>query len=170
VRKHLARLSLASAQLAIVLSVVLLPVAACGSSSPTATGSPTPSCVNASATHHAYVVVQHLGGTSLQRCIGFTGDTVNGKDLMSESGIKYQTQTFSFGIGVCAVDNEPATFTECFPKNQPYWSLFVEDKGAWTQAQVGFDQENLKDKDALGWRYVPAADQNPSPPPLAKES
>ena len=158
-RKHLVS---ASASLAIV-------IAACGSSSPTATGSPAPTCVNASAAHHAYVVVQHLSGTTVQRCVGFAGDTINGKALMDQSGIPYQTQTFSFGLGVCAVDNEPQTFTECFPKNQPYWDLFDEGGGAWTVASVGFDQLNLKDHEALGWRYVPAADSSPSPPPLAKE-
>jgi hypothetical protein len=168
VRKHLVEvrkhIGMTSATLAIIL------IAACGSSSPTATAPPTPTCVNATATHHAYVVVQHLSGASLQRCVGFAGDTINGKALMDQSGIPYQTQTFSFGLGVCAVDNEPKTFTECFPKDQPYWSLFVEDNGAWTMAQLGFDQLNLKDHDALGWRYVPAADQTPSPPPTAKES
>jgi len=160
VRKHL---MWASASLAIV-------IAACGGSSPTATTSPSPACVNASAPHHAYVVVEHLSGTSLQKCVGFAGDTIDGKALMDQSGIPYQTQTFSFGLGVCAIDSEPAQFSECFPKDKPYWSLFIESGGAWTAAQVGFDQEKLKDTEALGWRYVPAADQSPSPPLLAKES
>jgi hypothetical protein len=141
---------------------------ACGTSSPTATSTPSAACAG-SGTLHAYVVVEHLSGTTLQRCVAFSG-TINGKHLMDESGIKYQTQTFSFGLGVCAVDNEPAQFTQCFPQNQPYWSLFVEHDGAWAQSQTGFDQVTLQDKDALGWRYVPAADQTPSPPPLAHES
>lgn len=145
-------------------------VVACGTSSPTAIATPSPTCANASAPHHAYVVVQHLSGASLQGCVGFTGDTIDGKSLMDQSGITYQTQTFSFGLGVCAVDNEPAQFSQCFPQGQPYWALFIESAGAWTQAQVGFDQEKLKDTEALGWRYVPAADQTPSPPPPAKES
>ena len=158
-RKHL---MWASASLAIV-------IAGCGGS-PAATSTPSPTCVNASAPHHAYVVVEHLSGASLQRCVGFTGDTIDGKALMDQSEIPYQTQTFSFGLGVCAVDNEPAQFSECFPKDKPYWSLFVETAGVWAPAQVGFDQEKLEDTHALGWRYVPAADQSPSPPPLAKES
>jgi hypothetical protein len=160
VRKHLIW---ASASLAFV-------IAACGSLSPTATATPSPTCFNAGAPHHAYVVVEHLSGTSTQTCVGFTGDTIDGKSLMDQSGIPYQTQTFSFGLGVCAVDNEPAQFSECFPKDKPYWSLFIESAGTWAAAQVGFDQEKLKDKEALGWRYVPAVDQTPSPPPLAKET
>jgi hypothetical protein len=156
------RLIWASATLALV-------IAACGSS-PTSSASPASSCVNASAAHHAYVVVEHLSGTSVQKCVGFAGDTIDGASLMDQSTIVYQTQTFSFGKGVCAIDNEPAQYSECFPKNKPYWSLFNETGGAWAPAATGYTAVNLHDKDALGWRYVDSADQNPSPPPLAKES
>ncbi len=156
------RLIWASATLALV-------IAACGSS-PSSSASPANSCVNASAAHHAYVVVEHLSGASIQKCVGFAGDTIDGASLMDQSTIPYQTQTFSFGKGVCSVDNEPAQFTECFPKNKPYWSLFTETAGAWTAAQTGYTAVNLHDKEALGWHYVDSADQNPAPPPLAKES
>jgi len=157
------RLIWASAILALVL-------AACGTSSPTSSASPTNSCVNAGAAHHAYLVVEHLSGTSLQRCVGFEGDSIDGQTLMDKSGIEYQTQTFSFGKGVCQVDNEPKVYSECFPKNQPYWALFVETNSAWVTAQTGYTGVSLHDKDALGWHYVQASDQNPAAPPLAKES
>lgn len=159
-RKHI---STASAILAMI-------IVACGSSSTSSSSAtPTPSCVNASAAHHAYVVVEHLSGQSLQRCVGFTGDTIGGQALMDQSGIKFQTQTYSFGKAACAIDNEPATFAQCLPQNQPYWSLFVESNGAWTMAQSSYDALNLHDKDAIGWRYVQPTDQNPSPPPAANE-
>ena len=158
------RLIWASATLAIA-------IAACGSSSPaTSSTSPASSCVNAGATHHAYVVAQHLSGASLQRCVGFDGDTIDGQTLMDESAIEYQTQTFSFGKGVCQVDNEPVQFTACLPQNQPYWALFIESGGAWTDAQTGYTAVTLHDKEALGWHYVQASDPSPAPPPLAKES
>ena len=53
-------------------------VAAC---SPPPAGTPagqTIACVNASAAHHAYVVVQHLSGAGSQRCVGFDGATIDG--------------------------------------------------------------------------------------------
>jgi hypothetical protein len=162
VRKHI---SPASAILAIVLAA-----AACGSSTPSASGSPTPACVNAGAPHHAYVVVEHLSGKSLQKCVGFTGDTIDGQALMNQSGISFQTQTYSFGKAACAIDNEPAQFTQCLPQNAPYWALFVETGGAWTSAQTAYDAVTLHDKDALGWHYVQANDASPSPPPPANES
>jgi hypothetical protein len=174
VRKHLIWAS-ATLALALVAIVALVAVNACGGSSTTSstssTSSPGPasSCVNAGAAHHAYVVVQHLSGTSQQKCVGFSGDAIDGPTLMDKSGIEYQTQTFSFGKGVCQVDNEPAQFTECFPKNQPYWALWVETKAAWAPAQTGYTQVTLHDKEALGWHYVQSTDPSPAPPPLAKE-
>jgi hypothetical protein len=156
------RLIWASATLALV-------IAACGRS-PTSSASPAVSCVNASAAHHAYVVVEHLSGTSVQKCVGFAGDTIDGASLMDQSKIAYQSQTFSFGKAVCAIDNEPAQFSECFPKDKPYWSLFLETVSGWIPAPVGYTNIQLHDKEALGWRYVDSSVQNPSPPPLAKES
>jgi hypothetical protein len=156
------RLIWASATLALV-------IAACGSS-PTSSASPANTCVNGGAAHHAYVVVEHLSGASIQKCVGFAGATIDGQALMDQSTIEYQKQTFSFGNGACQIDNEPAQFSECFPKNKPYWSLFVETGGAWAAAQTSYNAVNLQDKEALGWHYVDSSDQNPAPPPLAKES
>ena len=153
----------ASATLALV-------IAACGGSSPVSHVSPTPSCANAGAARHAYVVVEHQSGSSFQKCVGFSGDTIDGQTLMDQSGVKYQAQTFSFGKAVCQVDNEPAQYNECFPKNQPTWWTFIEVGGAWTCAQTGFTAVKLHDKDAIGWRYILTADPCPTPPPVAQES
>jgi hypothetical protein len=158
VRKHLLW---ASATLALV-------IAACGGSSPTSQATPTSSCANPSAAHHAYVVVQHLSGATLQKCVGFAGDTIDGLALMDQSGIEYQAQTFSFGKAVCQLDNEPAQFTKCFPDNKPYWSLFIESGGAWASAANGFTDAKVHDKEALGWHYVQQTDPSPAPPPLAQ--
>jgi len=157
VRKHLLW---ASATLALV-------IAACGGSSPTSQASPTSSCVNGAAAHHAYVVVQHLSGATLQKCVGFSGDTINGQALMDQSGLEYNAQTFSFGKAVCQVDNEPTSYPKCFPDNKPYWALFVETGGAWASAASGYTTVNLHDKEALGWHYVQSTDPSPAPPPLA---
>ena len=159
-RKHLLW---ASATLALV-------IAACGGSTPTSQTTPTSSCANAGAAHHAYVVVQHLSGATVQKCVGFAGDIINGQALMDQSGVEYQAQTFSFGKAVCQVDNEPTSYPKCFPDKQPYWSLFVETGGAWASAANGYTTVNLHDKEALGWHYVQATDPSPAPPPLANVS
>jgi hypothetical protein len=163
VRKHLIG---TSATLALAL---IGAIAACGGSPAAASPSPTSSCVNASATHHAYVIVEHLSGGSLQACVGFSTDTIDGQTLMDQSGIQFQTQTFSFGKGACQIDHEPAQFSQCLPANQPYWNLFIETGAAWTSAQTGYSDVKLRDKEALGWHYVQPTDPSPAPPPLAKE-
>jgi hypothetical protein len=88
---------------------------------------------------------------------------------MDQSGITFQTETFSFGKAVCAIDNEPKSYDKCFATTGPNWSLFVETNGSWAVAQTGYTGVNLHDKDALGWRYI-AYEPSPSPPPLPKAS
>jgi len=113
------------------------------------------------------VVVQHtVASHELQKCVGFTGDTIDGQTLMDQSGIEYQTQTFSFGKAVCQVDNEPAQFSKCFADTGANWTLFVETGGKWVTAQTGYAQVTLHDKEAIGWKYT--ADASPAPPPLPK--
>ncbi len=125
-------------------------------------------CVNAASSHHAYVVVEHLSGATIQRCAGFDTPTIDGQTLMDESGVQYAAHALSTGKSVCQVDNEPRQFNQCFPQNQPYWALFVETNGAWASSAGGFTDVKLRDGEAMGWHYVPAADSSPAPPPLAQ--
>ena len=162
-RKHLFGTS-ATLALALVAAI-----SACGGSPAAAIASPGSTCVNASAPRHAYVVVEHLSGTTVQACVGFSTDAIDGQTLMDKSGIKYQFQKFSFGSAVCQIDSEPPQYSQCFPQNQPYWALFVETGGKWAQAQSGYADAVIKDNDALGWHYVQASDPSPAPPPAAKE-
>jgi hypothetical protein len=149
-------------------ATLVLLIAACGGSqTPTAGSSSagTTSCVNATSAHRVYIVVEHLSGRTVQRCVGFAGDAVDAVTLMKRSKIEYQAQATSFGLGVCQIDNEPARFSECFPQGQPYWSLWIESGGSWTMSQVGFSEVRLHDRDVLGWRYVAQTGPSPSPPP-----
>ena len=147
-------------------SLALLAFACGGSPSAPASSPAAGTCVNARAAHRAYLVVQHLSGATLQRCVGFDGAQITGDDLMQQSGVKYETQTFSgLGKAVCSIDNEPAQFTECFPKDKPFWALFSESgRGPWVSPDVGYASVDLKDGDALGWRYE-AGSASPAPPP-----
>ncbi|HKC18744.1 MAG TPA: hypothetical protein VKE27_03855 [Candidatus Dormibacteraeota bacterium] len=150
------------------LALALTAASACGNSTSSNGTSASSSCVNASATHHAYVVVEHGTAThQVQKCVGFSGDVIDGQTLMDQSGIQYQTQTFSFGKAVCQIDKEPAQYSSCFANSGPNWLLFVDTGGSWATAQTGYAQITLHDKEALGWEYT--AVQSPSPPPLPKE-
>lgn len=119
----------------------------------------------ANGTHHAYVVVQHLSGSWFDRRVDFTAGEIGGVTLMDRSGIEYGSQSVSSGKVVCQVDNEPATFTACFPQNKPYWALFIRSGGKWTSAPGGVSDVQLHDGEAIGWHYVPSGVTAPSPPP-----
>ncbi|HVH63236.1 MAG TPA: hypothetical protein VNA65_06510, partial [Candidatus Dormibacteraeota bacterium] len=108
VRKHVMWVS---ATLALALGTG----AACGGSSNPSTATQGTSCVNASAAHHAYVVIEHASATTVQKCVGFSADTIDGQSSMVESGLKYQSQDFggSLGKAVCQIDNEPMHYDKC---------------------------------------------------------
>jgi hypothetical protein len=149
------------------LALVLLTIA-CG---PPAAGSArTTACTGVTGTNRVYVVVEHLSGSTMQRCVTFAGDVIDGQTAMDQSGIEYQAHSVSSGKVVCQVDFEPKQFSQCFPQNQPYWALFVESGGKWTTAPGGFTDLRLHDKDAIGWHYVGATDPAPAPPPAAAEA
>ena len=147
---------------------VLLLLAGCGAPPSNSTGASTMQCVDAGAPHHAYVVVQHLSGAWMERCVGFTTASIAGQDVMDRSGIEYQSEPVGSGKVVCQVDREPAQFSQCFPQNRPYWALFVATHGGWSSATGGYTDVTLHDGEALGWRYVSAVDANPAPPPMPR--
>jgi hypothetical protein len=116
-----------------------------------------PTCAAAGA-NHAAVVVEHGDGSVTTRCVAFATTTVTGTQLLTLSGIAWSSQTFGgFGDAVCALDGEPARYLEC-PGKDSYWAVFVASAGgSWRLASVGISSLALRDGDAEGFRYVPAA-------------
>ncbi len=112
-------------QLVFCGTVVLL-LAACGAPPSNTAGAATVQCADAGAPHHAYVVVQHLSGAWMERCVGFAASSIDGQTAMDRSGIEYQAEAVGSGKVVCQVDQEPAQFSQCFPQNKPYWALSAE--------------------------------------------
>jgi hypothetical protein len=116
-----------------------------------------PACAAAGA-HRAAVVIEHGDGSATTRCVAFATTTVTGEQLLTQSGIAWSGQTFGgFGDAVCALDGEPARYLEC-PGKDSYWAVFVASAGgSWRLANVGISSLVLRDGDAEGFRYVPAA-------------
>lgn len=160
----------------LTLSLALAAAMACGGSGGAASTSPAPASsagagagVNTCAMAHAnnkhltYLVVQHLSGQTIERCAGFDGDSIGADAVMKGTGIQYMTGTDGT---VCQIDHEPQQFTQCTAAStdQAHWSLWVDTGSGWTQPTTAYAQLELRDRQALGWRYVLA---NPaSPPPL----
>jgi hypothetical protein len=150
--------------------LILALLSACGGNSNQPAAVVTPACVNAAAPHKVHLVVAHQSGTTLDRCVGFTTDKETAADLMAASGVAFKTQHFSFGDAACAIDGEPATFDTCLPQGAPYWALWTATAGGpWVMSQTGYADVKLGEGDALGWRYTPQSETNPSPPPPVKK-
>ena len=125
-----------------------------------------PTCAAAGA-HHAALVVEHGDGTVVRSCVAFNTSAISGDQLLSLSGIAWSGQTFvGFGEAVCALDGEPARYLDC-PGKDSYWAVFVSTGGgSWRLSNVGISSLVLRDGDAEGFRYVPAAG-NPVTPTSA---
>ncbi|HUY24412.1 MAG TPA: hypothetical protein VMV09_03785 [Candidatus Saccharimonadales bacterium] len=118
----------------------------------------------------AEVVVELGDHRVLDRCVNFKGASISGESALHRSGIEFATQHFSFGDGVCQIDNQPKSYSTCFPSGQPYWALFFwSGKGKWKAPTTGISGVALKSGEALGWRYDPSSG-TALPPPLPPKS
>jgi hypothetical protein len=141
----------------------------CGSSgSPGAGGSGSAlsgSCVGVPGAHHARLVVDPPSGKVLRRCVGFGGKSIPALKLLSRSRVEAGTQNFSFGVGICQVDNVPAHYTKCFPTGQDYWAVFLSTDGRhWTSPSVGVSEIKVPPGGSLGLRYDPPTGKAAPPP------
>src|SRR5450759_4104518 len=140
-------------RLAVLLSAVILAILA-----PLAPLAPVvPGCAAADSNHVA-VVVEHADGSVVTRCVAFDTNQITGEQLLNSSGIPWSSQTFGgFGDAMCALDGEPAQYTQCLGKDR-YWAIFVARAGgSWQLANEGISTLTLGDGDAEGFRYVTAS-------------
>lgn len=123
------------------------------------------SCAAVAGTHHARVVVEPSAGKVVTRCVGFSGKNLPALTLLAKSHIEVSTQSFSFGVAICQLDDVPAHFSQCLPSGAPYWALFVSKNGhTWTSPSVGVSDVTVPPGGSLGFRYDPPTG-TPAPPP-----
>jgi hypothetical protein len=119
------------------------------------------SCVDVAAPHHAYVVVQHSSGAWIERCVGFAPGVIDVPTLMERAGIQYVAPESTMR----AIDGEPSPGSSTSMR----WVLFLAVDNRWTLTRAPFATLQVADAQAVGWRYVPAAESAPVPPPLPHE-
>lgn len=163
--------------IAALLPVAGIAAAACSSGSPpasAATAAPdaasiavaaSGSCTGVPGAHHARLVVELTAGKVVARCVGFSGKGIPALTLLKESHVELGTQTFSFGVAICQVDDVPAHYTQCLPSGQDYWALFLSTNGhTWTSPSVGVSDITVPPGGSLGLRYD-SPNGTPAPPP-----
>src|SRR2546430_7903682 len=147
----------------VVAAFCLLVSVACGSQ-PTASSNPTAAsasaaafsritCADIKAPHHAYVVVQHMSGDWMQRCIGFAPRYIDGQTIMDRSGIQYQVQHLDSGKAVCQVDLEPRQYPDCGSSNSPRRAPFIPAQGRGSQPPTRYTDVPPGGGGAVGMRY-----------------
>jgi hypothetical protein len=163
--------------MAAVLAAAGIFAAACGTSGPpgaaagasrspagASSGAPG-SCARVPGVHHARLVVEPAAGRVVARCVGFRGKGMAALKLLEESHIEVGTQTFSFGVAICQVDDVPAHYTQCLASGQDYWALFLSTNGrTWTSPSVGVSDVTVPPGGSLGLRYD-SPNGKPAPPP-----
>lgn len=147
-----------------------LAVAACGTSSPSATTSThadvSGSCAGVPGAHHARLVVEPSPGKLVQRCVGFAGSRIPALTLLADGHVELGTQKYSFGVAICQVDHVPAHYSQCLPSGQDYWALFLSTDGhRWTSPSAGVSDIKVPAGGSLGLRYDPPTGSPPPPPP-----
>lgn len=159
--------------LGLVLAMALTLLSACGS--PTAKapapGSSTAGSNLACSGHpgggQAAVVVQAGAGQIVSRCLRVGSSSISALSALQRAGIHIATQSYSFGLAVCQIDDVPAHYTKCLPSGQPYWASFLASPGhGWTSATSGISDITLRPGDSLGFRYDPQSG-SAAPPSVA---
>lgn len=166
--------------------LVLVPIAsACGgtakvdSSPPSAPGAPRTtvpstrtalSCTPAAGAEpsgRAAVVVEPSASVVVVRCLPVSSLGLAALSALHAVKVSVGTQRYSFGLGICQVDDVPAHYSSCLPAGQPFWALFVAQRGGpWVTASTGISGITLKPGDSLGLRYDPPTGK-PQPPSVA---
>jgi hypothetical protein len=134
----------------------------------------------AASTHRVAVVVEHLDGATLSRCVPFTTDSIGGEQALTASHIEAGLlPSGGFGDAVCQLDNEPSSYPpSCWTGTSPFWAIFVARGGGWSYSTVGVSSIVMHDGDSLGFRYQSQSQHappsiagdcpTPTPPPTPK--
>lgn len=161
----------AAALAALLLSGLLLALAACSAppAVPVAAPSPTPPAApdpaaatpsdqpHAMIPHavipHAMIWVQADDARGQVRRVDFTAP-ISGLALLQQSGLSVITASFPWGTAVCAIGDVGCPAEECFCGGDTFWNYAAWDGAAWQSYPVGADQSVITQTGALeGWRW-----------------
>lgn len=105
-------------------------------------------------TGKAALVVTLADGSSLLRCVTFSGDNISGVDLVSASGLSLETAVDpARGMAVCSIEGEGCPVSNCFCDMPNYWSYWHWQDGAWNYASAGSSSYVVSDGALEGWTY-----------------
>lgn len=107
----------------------------------------------------AGLVVRHGDGTLVYAYVQFEGETINGIDLLSRSGLDVTVAPFGgLGGAVCSINGEGCPSDNCFCHSYSspsfFWHYYVFENGGWVEYPVGASSRQLADGDIDGWSWT----------------
>ena len=119
----------------------------------------------------AGLVIQHGDGLVDTYCVGFSGDSITGDQLLAKAGIPI----VQFSGLVCAVGTkegcfQPHDFASCVCQSNPpastYWAFFTaKHDQPWVYSSVGFLAARARDGEMQAWRWGKGGANSAPPPP-----
>lgn len=112
----------------------------------------------------AGLIFDFSDGTRVVETIDFYGETLTGLQLLSMTALDLVTQTYSFGIGICAIGGEGQPAEDCFgDPDFRYWGFnLLTQNDEWMSSPVGASEATVYDGDVHGWFYAQWGDEQPS--------
>jgi hypothetical protein len=100
-------------------------------------------------------------GSSVFRCVEFSGESISGYDLLASSGLVIDTSfNPSMGNAVCGIEGQGCSSDNCFCGMPNYWSYWQLDKDEWSYSAVGANTYEVTAGAVNGWSW---GDQPPVP-------
>lgn len=115
--------------------------------------------------HHAGLVVRDGEGRITYAWVPFSGDEIDGVQLLERSGIPTVTVDFgALGKGVCSIGGQGCGVSECrlnvcqaSAADAPYWQYFQQDRddpATWTWQVLGPSASDVEDGEVFGWSWT----------------
>ena len=112
------------------------------------------------AENRAGLVVQFPDDSTQTFCLTFSGDTISGLDLLSESGLPLKVEAFGgLGAQICQIGPtgcdypNQACACQSYGTNGVYWSYHHLQDGKWKASIVGAGSYRVHPGDVEGWAW-----------------
>jgi hypothetical protein len=109
---------------------------------------------------NAGLAVKLPDGSSVFRCVEFSGESISGYDLLATSGLVIDTSFDpSKGNAICGIEGQGCKSENCFCGMPNYWSYWHLENDEWSYSAVGSNTYQVLAGTVDGWSW---GDQPPA--------
>ncbi len=104
--------------------------------------------------NQAGLVIAMPDGSTILRCVDFSGETLSGYDLLVESGLELEANLNpGMGNAVCGVEGQGCDSGNCFCGMPDYWSYWHLLDSEWVYAGAGANTHQVEPGTIDGWSW-----------------